>query len=146
MDTLDVRPIEARDRHTRIFEHLEQLTTGDTLRLLVDHDPIPLRYQLDATRPDQFSWEPVESGPDVWSIDITSRARVVDARPVIAAGDEPFEMIMAAAAELADDQVLVVYAPFNPEPLEKVLDERGFDHRADEIDDGDWRVSFTRRR
>ena len=78
-------------------------------------------------------------------MDITNHARVVDARPVIAAGDEPFEMIMAAAAELAADQVLVVYAPFNPEPLAKVLDERGFDHRADEIDAGDWRVTFTRR-
>jgi len=145
MDTLDVRPMPPRVRHETIFERLDGLATGETLRLVNDHDPAPLRYQLDATRPGQFRWEYVAKGPEEWAIDITSQARVVDARPTLAAGGEPFEEIMAAAAEVGEGEVLVVYAPFEPVPLEGVLGEQGFSHVADKLENGDWRVTFVRR-
>jgi uncharacterized protein (DUF2249 family) len=144
MQTLDVRPMPARERHETIFERLDALTAGETLRLVNDHDPAPLRYQLDATRPDQFRWEYVESGPEDWAIDITSTARVVDARPTLAAGGEPFAEIMDAAARVGDGEVLVVYAPFEPVPLEGVLGEQGFGYVADQLESGDWRVTFRR--
>jgi uncharacterized protein (DUF2249 family) len=144
MQTLDVRPMPARERHETIFERLDTLTAGESLRLVNDHDPAPLRYQLDATRPDQFRWEYVESGPEDWAIDITSTARVVDARPTLAAGGEPFAEIMDAAAQVDDGEVLVVYAPFEPVPLEGVLGEQGFGYVADQLDSGDWRVTFRR--
>ena len=69
--------------------------------------------------------------------------RVVDARPTLAAGGEPFGMIMDAVCELGDDEALVVWAPFEPVPLEGVLAEQGFDHRA-EVVDGAWRTTFWR--
>lgn len=144
MQTLDVRPMPPRARHETIFGRLDELATGETLRLLNDHDPAPLRYQLDATRPGQFAWEYVQQGPEEWAIDITSRARVVDARPTLAAGGEPFAEIMAAAGEVAPGEVLVVYAPFEPVPLEGVLGEQGFAYVVDHLDDGDWRVTFMR--
>ena len=109
-----------------------------------DHDPAPLRYQLEATRPDQFRWEYVEKGPEEWAVDITKTARVVDARPTLAAGGEPFDEIMAAAAQVGEGEVLVVYAPFEPVPLKGVLGEQGFRYVADQIDGGDWRVTFRR--
>ena len=146
MQTLDVRPMPPRERHETIFDRVDQLATGETLRLVNDHDPAPLRYQLDATRPGQFRWEYVEQGPEQWSVDITSRARVVDARPTLAAGGEPFAEIMEAASRVADGEVLVVYAPFEPVPLEGVLGEQGFVHVADKLEDGDWRVTFVPRR
>lgn len=144
MQTLDVRPLPPRERHETIFERLDTLATGETLRLVNDHDPAPLRYQLDATRPHQFRWEYVESGPEEWAIDITSTARVVDARPTLAAGGEPFAEIMDAAAQVGSGEALVVYAPFDPVPLEGVLGEQGFTYVADELESGDWRVTFTR--
>jgi len=144
MQILDVRPMPPRVRHETIFGQLDALRAGETLRLVNDHDPAPLRYQLDATRPGQLRWEYVEEGPEEWAIDITSRAHVVDARPTIAAGDEPFAVIMAAADETRADEVLVVYAPFEPTPLEGVLAGQGFAYVADEIEGGDWRVTFTR--
>lgn len=144
METLDVRPLPPRGRHETIFGTLDQLEAGDTLRLVNDHDPAPLRYQLEATRPSQHRWEYVEQGPEEWVVDITSTARVVDARPLIAAGEEPFETIMASVAELRDGEVFVVYAPFEPVPLEGVLSGHGFQYVADELDGGDWRVTFTR--
>ncbi len=144
MQTLDVRPMPPRIRHETIFDQLDRLGTGETLRLINDHDPAPLRYQLDATRPCQFRWEYVEQGPEEWAIDITSAAHVVDARPTLAAGGEPFAEIMAAAAEVRDGEVLVVYAPFEPVPLQGVLGAQGFRFIADELDGGDWRTTFVR--
>ena len=144
MTTLDVRTMEPRVRHETIFGRLDELATGETLRLVNDHDPAPLRYQLDATRPGHFQWEYVEQGPVEWAIDITSRARVVDARPTLAAGGEPFAEIMDAAAQVGDGEVLVVYAPFEPVPLAGVLGEQGFTYAAEDIGGGDWRVTFSR--
>lgn len=85
-----------------------------------------------------------EQGPDDWAIDITSTARVVDARPTLAAAGEPFAEIMDAAGQVGDGEVLVVYAPFEPVPLEGVLGEQGFDYVADQLASGDWRVTFRR--
>lgn len=142
--TLDVTELAPRDRHQTIFERLSSLDAGETLTLLVDHDPIPLRYQLDAERPDQYRWAYHESGPERWVVDITSRARVFDARPILAAGEEPFNAIMDAVSEVGEDEIFVVYAPFEPVPLQAVLAEQGFSHVTDQIDDDTWRVTFLR--
>ena len=144
MQTLDVRSLVPADRHRTIFKQLAELDTGSGLRLVNDHDPKPLRYQLDAEFPGHYRWESVESGPHQWSIDITKRARVIDARPLIAQGTEPFETIMATVGELGDDEVFVVIAPFEPVPLEGVLSGQGFTYDVRELDGGDWQVTFTR--
>lgn len=68
--TLDVRDMAPRDRHPTIFARLDALKPGDILRLVNDHDPAPLRYQLLAERPDMFNWEPEKQGPDEWIIRI----------------------------------------------------------------------------
>jgi uncharacterized protein (DUF2249 family) len=142
--TLDIRPLEPRVRHSTIFEHLDDLDPGAVLHLVNDHDPEPLRYQLDATHPAQYGWTVVQAGPECWEIAIDKRARVIDARPMIARGEEPFAAIMSAVDALETDQILVVYAPFEPVPLEGVLGEAGFSYIADDLGDGDWRVTFAR--
>ncbi|MGH9303532.1 MAG: DUF2249 domain-containing protein [Acidimicrobiales bacterium] len=68
----------------------------------------------------------------------------VDARPIIAAGDEPFETIMAAVHELGDGEELVVLAPFEPVPLEGVLSSQGFSYAVDDLGGGDFKVTFSR--
>lgn len=141
---LDLRPLPPAQRHATIFSHLDEMGVGDTLRLVNDHDPKPLWYQLEAERSGQFHWTVVESGPERWVIEIVARAVVVDARPVIASGGEPFEMIMDAAARLVDDQVLVVRAPFDPVPLQGVLGEQGFGYVSDQLGPDDWRTTFVR--
>ncbi len=141
---LDVREMPPRDRHQTIFENLANLGPGETLTLVNDHDPVPLRYQLDAEQPEHFRWDYRESGPERWVVDITSRARVFDARPILASGEEPFAAIMEEAAKVGDDEVFVVLAPFEPVPLQGVLGEQGFGYRADQVDEQTWRVIFTR--
>jgi uncharacterized protein (DUF2249 family) len=70
---LDVRVIPPRDKHPTIFRTLDGLTSGQTLLLINDHDPRPLRYQLAAERPNQFDWEYAEEGPETWQVKITKR-------------------------------------------------------------------------
>jgi len=67
---LDVRELIPRERHTTIFARFDALTPGETLRLVNDHDPKPLYYQLMAERSGMFVWEPEQQGPEVWVIRI----------------------------------------------------------------------------
>jgi uncharacterized protein (DUF2249 family) len=53
-----------RERHPAIFARLDALQPGEALRLVNDHDPQPLRYQLLAEHPDLFSWESEQEGPE----------------------------------------------------------------------------------
>jgi len=67
---LDVRPLPPAQRHQLIFSTIEELEVGTALTLVNDHDPLPLRYQLDATRGERFSWDYLESGPKTWKVRI----------------------------------------------------------------------------
>jgi uncharacterized protein (DUF2249 family) len=67
---LDVRAIPPRDKHPSIFRAFDSLQSGQTLTLVNDHDPRPLRYQLMAERPDTFDWEYEAQGPEVWRVNI----------------------------------------------------------------------------
>ncbi|WP_069804435.1 DUF2249 domain-containing protein [Thermogemmatispora onikobensis] len=73
-ETLDVRTIVPRERHPLIFSRLEALQPGSALRLINDHDPAPLRYQLLAEYPETFDWIPEQQGPEEWIIRIVKRA------------------------------------------------------------------------
>ena len=144
MPVLDLRELPPPRRHPLVYEHLNSLTGDDELELINDHKPSPLRYEMEATRPGEFAWEDGEDGPEVWSARIRCTAKVVDARPIIGSGGEPFDQIMAAAADVEPGGVLVVIAPFEPVPLEGVLGSQGFDHQVFELSSGDFRVAFRR--
>ncbi len=58
-------------KHATIFARLAALQPGETLRIFNDHDPQPLRIQLEADHPGTYSWTYVDAGPDVWRIDLT---------------------------------------------------------------------------
>jgi hypothetical protein len=68
----------------------------------------------------------------------------IDVRPILAAGREPFEDIMAVASPLAVGAGLIVEAPFNPVPLRSTLGEQGFESFAEQLAERHWRVSFLR--
>jgi uncharacterized protein (DUF2249 family) len=71
---VDVRTMQPRDRHPRIFAVFDGLGAGQSMLLLNDHDPKPLFYQLQAERPGKAVWEPQEEGPERWAIRITKVA------------------------------------------------------------------------
>ncbi|MFN8111119.1 MAG: DUF2249 domain-containing protein [Thermoleophilia bacterium] len=67
-DALDVRALVPAEKHPTIFRRLNELAPGDQFVLVNDHDPLPLRYQIDAEMPGRFTWEYVEQGPEVWRV------------------------------------------------------------------------------
>ena len=71
--TLDVREIPPRERHPKIFQTFDALKEGEFFTLVNDHDPKPLYYQFQAELTDQFTWEYLESGPQVWRVRIGRR-------------------------------------------------------------------------
>jgi hypothetical protein len=74
----------------------------------------------------------------------TPRIRTVDVRPLIAAGESPFEKIMAAKDALADGEILMLITPFLPSPLIEKLQSDGFRARPERRNDGGWQTFFSR--
>ena len=68
--TVDVREIPPRDRHPLIFGSFDHLSPGEALLLINDHDPKPLFYQFQAESSGKFTWDYLESGPEVWRVRI----------------------------------------------------------------------------
>lgn len=67
---LDVRVIPPRDKHPTIFRTFDELSAGESMVIVNDHDPRPLRYQLAAERANQFEWTYLEAGPETWRVKI----------------------------------------------------------------------------
>ena len=67
---LDVRTEIPARRHELIFEHYSNLAPGEGYVLVNDHDPKPLYYQFEAEHKGDFTWKYLESGPEVWRVDI----------------------------------------------------------------------------
>lgn len=70
MQQVDVRTIVPRERHPKIFEMFDDLSSGDAFELINDHDPKPLLYQFQVERPGVVSWEYLEEGPETWRVKI----------------------------------------------------------------------------
>lgn len=70
---LDVRVIPPRDKHPTIFRVFDALSKGESMVIVNDHDPRPLRYQFAAERTDQFEWTYEAEGPEVWRVRIDRR-------------------------------------------------------------------------
>lgn len=76
--TLDVRPVEPKDRFETIIGTYDDLAVGDVMELTVDHDPECMYYTLRATRggEDAFSFRYLEQGPENWRVLVGKRLAV----------------------------------------------------------------------
>lgn len=68
---------------------------------------------------------------------------ILDVRPHLARGEEPFAAIMAAADSLKSGQALRLLVPFRPVPLFSVMANRGFTAEEHARPDGLWEVLFA---
>lgn len=69
---IDVRSIPRPLRHGLIFRAFDELRPAETLDLVSDHDPRPLRYLFDVRYPGAFAWDYLEQGPRMWRVRITN--------------------------------------------------------------------------
>ena len=65
---LNVTLLEPRQKHPTIFRLFDGLKEGESLRILNDHDPKPLYYQMIAERGNIFTWQYLEQGPRWWKV------------------------------------------------------------------------------
>lgn len=70
---VDARLYEPKDKHPVIFNTFHSLKKGEKMELINDHDPRPLHYQMLAEYPEQFEWEYLEEGPEVWRVVIEKK-------------------------------------------------------------------------
>jgi uncharacterized protein (DUF2249 family) len=68
---VDVRKYLPKDKHNVIFQTVQNLKSGEKMELINDHDPKPLRYELMAEYKEQYDWEYLEEGPEIWRATIT---------------------------------------------------------------------------
>ncbi len=72
------------------------------------------------------------------------RTHVLDVRPQLARGEEPFPVIRARLAALPFAERLTVIAPFLPSPLIELHRGEGYLTAAEHRADGAWAITFWR--
>lgn len=69
----------------------------------------------------------------------------LDVRPFHERGEEPFAAIMSAVESLQPDQEFLLINSFEPVPLYRVMDKRGFTHQTSELSPEEWHITFRRK-
>jgi len=70
IETLDLRHLPPHERHAKIFQTWNLLESGETMKIINDHDPKPLRYQFEAEQDGKFQWEYEKEGPVDWIVNV----------------------------------------------------------------------------
>lgn len=68
---LDITQVPPPMKHPTIFITFDELKKDESFILINDHDPMPLKYQFTAERPNQYGWEYLEQGPMTWKVRIS---------------------------------------------------------------------------
>ncbi len=69
----------------------------------------------------------------------------LDVRPFHERGEEPYHAIMSAVDSLQPGQEFLLVNSFEPVPLYRVMDKRGFTHQTSEISEDEWHIVFRRK-
>ena len=69
--TIDLRHTPRERRHSTIFYAFDRLSVGESFLLVNDHDPQPLRAQMEQLRPSELTWEYEVRGPNEFRIKIS---------------------------------------------------------------------------
>ena len=158
-----------RDRHPAIFQTWESLPDRGAILLVNDHDPLPLYYQFACENGGGFHWEYLERGPSAWRVRISkgdfaspgfvppsrpakappvlvdfNEPFVLDTRPIFLRGETPCTAIDESVAALKPGQDFIMLVPFEPMPLYAKLTNLGFSHESKQLEDGTWRIEFTK--
>jgi uncharacterized protein (DUF2249 family) len=69
-EDLDLREIPRPQRHPLVFQRFDGLSAGSSFTLTNDHDPVPLKRQMETMLPGQVEWGYMKRGPDTFRIRI----------------------------------------------------------------------------
>jgi uncharacterized protein (DUF2249 family) len=68
---VDLRGTPLPRRHGIVFSAFDVLSAGESFVLVNDHDPQPLRMQMDLLRPGEMEWEYLDRTPDNFRVKIS---------------------------------------------------------------------------
>ena len=74
----------------------------------------------------------------------TPKFKLLDVRPILARGHDPFSKIRATVDALQPGEGLSVVAPFLPSPLIEILHSEGFQSRVERQPGSGWITYFWR--
>ncbi|MCW5549788.1 MAG: DUF2249 domain-containing protein [Opitutaceae bacterium] len=74
----------------------------------------------------------------------SSKTTILDVRPLLAKGEEPYAAIRARVDRLEAGAGFTLIAPFLPAPLIERLRGEGFSARVQQRDERTWVVDFLR--
>ncbi len=69
--TIDMTALPQFEKHQKLFGTIDSLKSGETLKIINDHDPKPLKYKLEIEQKGMFAWEYEQEGPHIWMVVIT---------------------------------------------------------------------------
>ncbi|MCC6343586.1 MAG: DUF2249 domain-containing protein [Bryobacterales bacterium] len=78
---LDLRETPRERRHSTVFYAFDQLAVGESFFLINDHDPQPLRAQMEQLRPGELSWAYEARGPYEFRIKVSRVALAAASAP-----------------------------------------------------------------
>lgn len=151
---LDVTQLAPHEKHATIFARIARLQGGESLTLHNDHDPVPLRYHLEAEHGDAYGWEYLEQGPAWWKVRITRRitgagadgANELDVTKL--APREKHPTIFSRYHALKGGESLIIHNDHDPRPLYyQMQGEMGDVFTWEYLEEGPrwWRVRITKR-
>jgi regulator of cell morphogenesis and NO signaling len=161
-DILDATLLHPSVKHQTIFNKFDSLKPGESFVLHNDHDPRPLRFQLENTRGNIFHWEYLEQGPEIFRIKITKN-NLVNADPKEEVSNSQKENILNVTAiepklkhptifvnfdKLKPGESLTIHNDHDPKPLYyQLLGERGNIFTWEYLEQGPqlWRVKISKR-
>ncbi len=76
--TIDIKGLEHAEREKLIFPTIDGLKRGESIRLVVEFNPLPIVYMLNARDEFEISYE--KEGPEEWILRIMRRAPETDER------------------------------------------------------------------
>lgn len=121
---LDVRSLPMPQRHPRIMEAFDALEIGAELRIVSDHEPRPLRGELERSRPGTYVWLQHMHSADHWEVTL---------RRVAAPHTQRIREFLKRCALFADA------SPETLAALEAVATEKTFAHNETIAEQGaDW--------
>jgi uncharacterized protein (DUF2249 family)/quercetin dioxygenase-like cupin family protein len=68
---LDLRQTPRPRRHSTIFYAFDQLAVGESFFIVNDHDPLPLRMQIEQAHPGEMAWEYEKREPEMFRIRVS---------------------------------------------------------------------------
>lgn len=155
---VDARDLPCREKLALIFRTWTELAVGASFVLVNEHDPVPVRRQLETNFPGCCAWEYLRVTEDECRIRIMRLAAspntAASARPFRCAGDkegepevvdvrgleppEPMLRILEAAEALEQGATLTALTDRRPIHLLPELEARGIRHESTVRPDGSW--------